>query len=264
MLVIPRAADGAKRKNNGLHVRVGAFIVSFLSEASAEEIGKMLKSYDLDIVGLTEVPRAPASQDLATAVGADYFVVGTISSGESEDKLKTIVCRTPLSPMSEIDLFAKDGFVTGGESTTHAETVVEGVRISIYCLHISEKPESIEKLIRHDGFRNDDADVVLAIGDFNARLSDPQMKLFQEHGFRPSWLDLKLDVQKCKTYDLLPGRGPNGEDRDEGVIDHITYRGRELKAVDGGIVSAKVGDSRPMSDHAMIWCELVIPMAPAR
>ena len=253
-------AHAARRSSAGLHVRVGAYNVSFLSEAPAGEIGQTLRSLNLDIIGLTEVPRSPASHDLAAAAGADHFVVGSISSGQSKDKLKTIVSRTPLGPMSEIDLLAKDGFVTGGESGTKAETVIDGVRISVYCLHISEKPESIDKLLRDKEFCADSADVVLAIGDFNARLTDPQMKRFQERGFRPSWIDLGIDVEKCKTYDMLPGRGPNGETRDEGVIDHITYRGRRVKVVDGGIVEAKTTKGASMSDHALIWTEFVIPL----
>lgn len=252
-------AHAARRSPAGLHVRVGAYNVSFLSEATAAEIGQMLKTFNLDIIGLTEVPRSPASHDLAAAAGADHFVVGTISSGQSKDKLKTIVSRTPLGPMSEIDLLAKDGFVTGGESGTKAVTNIDGVQISIYCLHISEKPESIEKLLRDKDFCADSADVVLAIGDFNARLTDPQMKRLQERGFRPSWIDLGIDVDKCKTYDMLPGRGPNGETRDEGVIDHITYRGRAVKIVDGGIVAARTTKGAPMSDHALIWTEFVVP-----
>lgn len=72
-------SHAAHRDSDGLHVRVGAYNVSFCSEASAAEIGKMLKSFDLDIVGLTEVPRAPVSGDLAAAVGAKHFVAGAIS-----------------------------------------------------------------------------------------------------------------------------------------------------------------------------------------
>ena len=111
------AAGAAHLEADGLHVRVGAYNVSFLSEASAAEIGQMLNGFDLDIVGLTEVPRAPASAALAAAIGVDHFVVGTISSGQSADKLKALVSRSPLSAMSEIDLSASQGgFVGGGGS----------------------------------------------------------------------------------------------------------------------------------------------------
>ena len=260
-------AQAAQSESDGLHIRVGAYNVSFFSEAPATEIGTMLESFDLDIAGLTETPRAPATSDIANATGANHFVAGTISSGQSADKLKGIVSHTPLSSASEINLSASQGgFVGGGESATHANTEIGGFNISVYCLHISDGVlEPMEKLLSNPGFASDDADVILVIGDFNAQLFHPQMELIMAEGFRPSWYDLDIDVSQTKTYDLLPGRGPGGITRDEGVIDHIMFKskdGIDVEAVQGGIFSAMTEQGDPMSDHAMIWAELVIHSTP--
>ena len=163
--------------------------------------------------------------------------------------------------MSEIDCSAATGgFVTGGESVTHAETVVQGVRISVYSPHISDGiVEPIQKLLGETGFQSDLADIILVMGDFNANLGTPQMELIQDQGFHSSWSDLKLNVRNTKTYDFIPGRGPNGETRNEGVIDNIMIKGKGVRAVDGGIVPAMTKKGKPMSDHTMIWAELVIP-----
>jgi hypothetical protein len=259
--------QAAHSEADGLHIRVGAYNVSFFSEASATEIGTMLESFDLDIAGLTETPRAPATSDIANAMGANYFVAGRISSGQSADKLKGIVSHTPLSSISEINLSASQGgFVGGGESATHANTTIGGFNISVYCLHISDGVmEPMEKLLSNPGFASDAADVILVIGDFNAQLFHPQMELMMAEGFRPSWYDLNIDVLQTKTYDLLPGRGPGGTTRDEGVIDHIMFKskdGIDVVAVQGGLFSATTEQGDPMSDHAMIWAELVIHSAP--
>lgn len=261
---ITQSIQAAQLEQDGLHVRVGAYNVSFFSEASANEIGTMLNSFNLDVVGLTEVPRAPATGDLAAAMQANHFVAGTISSGQSDDKLKSIVSHSSLSPMSEIDLSAaQGGFVGGGESATHANTQIAGIDISIYCLHISDGVlEPMQKLLSDPGFVSDDADAILVIGDFNAKLTDPQMQLLMDQGFRPSWSDLNIDISHLKTYDFIPGRGPNGQDRDEGVIDHIMFKGQGILAVEGGIVPAMTAQGNPMSDHAMIWAELVITTIP--
>lgn len=260
--VVASQCDAADRKGDSVHIRVAAYNVSFLSEASAAEIGEMLKKHDFDIVGLTEVPQSPATSELAKAMGAKYHVTGTISSGTSKDKLKAIVSRTPLGPMTEINCSAaQGGFVSGGESVTHADTEIEGIKVSIYCPHISDGiVEPMQKWLNDAGFQSDKADAVIAMGDFNANLDTPQMKLIQMRGFRDTWSDHQLDVRKAKTYDLMPGRGPKGEDRDEGVIDHIMIKGKRIKAVDGGIIAEMNKKGKPMSDHALIWAELVLPL----
>ena len=79
-----------------LHVRVAAYNVEFGKNASPEEIGKMFKPYDLDIIGFNEVPDGDWTARVGKVLGMKHTYVGKISSANHKDKYKSILSRTTL------------------------------------------------------------------------------------------------------------------------------------------------------------------------
>jgi maltose 6'-phosphate phosphatase len=91
---------------------------------------------------------------------------------------------------------------------------------------------------------------VIAMGDYNSHIGQPDLVVLEDVGLRSTWNDLTLDLAKLRT-------GDNFDPKDDyGVIDHIFYnRASGLKAVDGGIIELK----KPLSDHKPVWADLVFP-----
>ena len=76
------------------------------------------------------------------------------------------------------------------------------------------------------------------------------MKTVEGAGFRPTWIDLKIDVSKEFTYNA---QNPK---TNLGVIDHILYNtSAGAKVTDGGIIELK----NPLSDHKPVWAEIAFP-----
>jgi endonuclease/exonuclease/phosphatase (EEP) superfamily protein YafD len=59
---------------------------------------------------------------------------------------------------------------------------------------------------------------------------------------------LDIDVKKRRTYDAT-GKEPN-----EGVIDHIYLKGKDIKIVDGGIIEL----GKALSDHCPVWAGFMV------
>ena len=59
-----------------VHARVAAYNVEFGKNASPEEIGKMFKPYDLDIIGFNEVPDGDWTARVGKVLGMKHVYVG--------------------------------------------------------------------------------------------------------------------------------------------------------------------------------------------
>ena len=58
-VLLPDSLLFSAKSKEPISVRVAAYNVEFGKNASPEEIGRMFKPYNLDIIGFNEVPRKP-------------------------------------------------------------------------------------------------------------------------------------------------------------------------------------------------------------
>ena len=92
-----------------LHVRVAAYNVELGKNASPEEIGKMFKPYDLDIIGFNEVPDGDWTARVGKVLGMKHTYVGKISSANHKDKYKSILSRQPCRTRSSMNSVFSEG-----------------------------------------------------------------------------------------------------------------------------------------------------------
>ena len=79
----------ASESDKVINVRVAAYNVEFGKNASPEEIGRMFKPYNLDIIGFNEVPDGNWTARVGKVVGMKHTDVGKISSANHKDKYKS-------------------------------------------------------------------------------------------------------------------------------------------------------------------------------
>ena len=113
-----------------LHVRVAAYNVEFGKNASPEEIGKMFKPYDLDIIGFNEVPDGDWTARVGKVLDMKHTYVGKISSANHKDKYKSILSRTTLQDTIEHELSVQRRRSWNPASVVQAVTQIEGIPVS--------------------------------------------------------------------------------------------------------------------------------------
>ena len=125
-----------------ISVRVAAYNVEFGKNASPEEIGKMFKPYNLDIIGFNEVPDGDWTDRVGKVLGMKHTYVGKISSANHKDKYKSILSRIPLRSTVEHDLTVQRKRSWNPASVVRAITQINGIPISFYSLHICRSTDS--------------------------------------------------------------------------------------------------------------------------
>ncbi|WP_407678102.1 endonuclease/exonuclease/phosphatase family protein [Candidatus Seribacter sulfatis] len=245
----------ANESQGSILIRVAAYNVEFGKNATPEEIGKMFKPYNFDIIGFNEVPDGDWTARVGKVVGMKHIYVGKISSANHRDKYKSILSRTPLQRAVEHDLTVQRKRSWNPASVVQAITQIDGVPISFYSLHICRSTDNHKTghayRLANEVLPKDKTDRVIVLGDFNNNMGDTAMKMLEASGYKPTWKDLKVDVSKEFTYNALKPEQPNA-----GVIDHIFYNNLpRTKVIDGGIIELK----KPLSDHKPVWAELAFP-----
>ena len=231
-------------------VRVAAYNVEFGKNASPEEIGAMLRPYDLDVIGFCEAPDGEWTCRVGKVLGMRYAYVGKVSSANHKDKYKTILSRTPLEETREHLLNAGKGW--NPASTVRAVTTIRGIRVAFYSLHIcaSGKDDGHAHLLATEVLPKETAERIIVVGDFNNELGDPAVDTILGSGMNLTWKDLRMDLSGLATYNALKPQ------YNEGVIDHIFYNTASGgKTARGGIIELK----KPLSDHKPVWAEIVFP-----
>jgi exonuclease III len=239
-----------------VQLRVAAYNVEVSRSATAQEIGLMLKAYDLDVVSFSEAPGGNWTQEVGAVMGLEHVVVGKYSTAGHDDKYKTILSRTPLYGSEEIIM------VDTLHTATKAMTKVGNQEFAIYSVHfpvasgsqayIDETTNKIQTLVDYLKV-NQPKETSIVMGDFNFNPSHVNKKnmyheMFVEIGLDNSWNDLGIDVTKQNTYNALkPEDEGNGD-----VIDHIMYNHSVLNAVEGEIIQLV----KPLSDHKPVWAVL--------
>jgi endonuclease/exonuclease/phosphatase family metal-dependent hydrolase len=183
-------------------------------------------------------------------VGMEHAFVGAISSANHKDKYKSILSRWPLIHTEEIRLEVDGGW--NPASVVAGEVDVHGIPVLFHSLHIcscglanGHARQLAETVLGAKADR-----CAIAVGDFNSRLGDEDMKTLVEAGFRSAWQDLPLDLAGLYTYNAFDPQ------INYGVIDHIVYaHASGIRAVAGGIIELP----KPLADHKPIWAEIALP-----
>ena len=125
-----------------ISVRVAAYNVEYGKNASPEEIGRMFKPYNFDIIGFNEVPDGDWTARVGRILGMNYNYVGKISSANHKDKYKSILSRTPLQSSVEHELTVKRKRSWNPASVVQVVTQINGLPISFYSLHICRSTDN--------------------------------------------------------------------------------------------------------------------------
>lgn len=240
-----------------IHVRVAAYNVEFGKNATPEDIGKMFKPYNLDIIGFNEVPDGDWTARVGKVLNMRHTYVGKISSANHKDKYKSILSRTPLQETVEYELTVERRRSWNPASVVKAVTKIDGVEVAVFSLHVCRSTDSHRTghayRLAHEVLPKEKTDRVIVLGDFNNNMGDTAMNTLEESGLRPTWKDLAIDVSEEFTYNALKPEQPKA-----GVIDHIFYNtGSKAITKIGGIIELK----KPLSDHKPVWAEIVFPQA---
>jgi maltose 6'-phosphate phosphatase len=237
-----------------ISVRVAAYNVEFGKNASPEEIGKMFKPYNLDIIGFNEVPDGDWTARVGRVLSMKYTYVGKISSANHKDKYKSILSRKPLQSTVEHELTVQRKRSWNPASVVQAVTQINGIPISFYSLHICRSSDS-DKMghayrLANEILPKDKTDRIIVLGDFNNEMGDHALNKIEQAGMRATWEDLKIDVSKEFTYNALDPT------KNHGVIDHIFYSTKsKAEVTEGGIIELK----KALSDHKPVWAEFSFP-----
>ena len=240
--------------NGSISVRVAAYNVEFGKNASPEEIGKMFKPYNLDIIGFNEVPDGDWTARVGRVLGMKHTYVGKISSANHKDKYKSILSRTSLQRTVEHELTVKRKRSWNPASVVQAVTQIDGIPISFYSLHICRSTDSHNTghayRLANEILPKDKTERIIVLGDFNNEVGDLALKKIEKTGMRATWEDLKIDVSKEFTYNALDPK------KNSGVIDHIFYSTKtKAEVTEGGMIELK----KPLSDHKPVWAEFSFP-----
>ena len=243
---------GASNTDKTVRVRVAAYNVEFGKNASPEEIGKMFKPYDLDIIGFNEVPDGDWTARVGKVLGMKHTYVGKISSANHKDKYKSILSRTTLQDTIEHELSVQRRRSWNPASVVQAVTQIKGIPVSFYSLHICRSTDSQKTghayRLANEILPKDKTDRIILLGDFNNEMGDHALQAIEKAGMRATWEDLKIDFSKEFTYNALKPKQPN-----LGVIDHIFYNTKSRANVkEGGIIELQ----KPLSDHKPVWAEI--------
>jgi len=112
-----------------VQLRVAAYNVEVSRSATAQEIGLMLKAYDLDVVSFSEAPEGNWTQEVDAAMGLEHVLVGKYSTAGHGDKYKTILSRTLIYDSEEIMM------VDTLHTATKVTTKVGIQELAIYSVH---------------------------------------------------------------------------------------------------------------------------------
>lgn len=232
-----------------IRVRGACYNVEFGRSTTPEQVGEMLKPYNLDIIGLNEVPGGDWTARVGRVLEMEHSYVGKVSSANHKDKYKSILSRTPLDG-SEEHMLTGRGW--NPASVVRATTEIAGATFAFYSLHIckSGANDGHAHSLATKVLRAEETERVIVVGDYNNNIGDAAMETVEGAGFRPTWNDLKIDLSKEFTYNA------QNPEKSLGVIDHILYKNLSgTRATDGGIIELEM----PLSDHKPIWAEIIFP-----
>ncbi len=238
-------------------IRVAAWNIEFFDKGSPKEIAEVFHPLNLDIIAIEEIPAKagyPTSGDLVQALnllerqGRSSRVwkafTGTIGSGLDDRKFKAILSHLPMSKKGEIALPSAECWKGG--SAVHADLKISGIAVTALALHVPGIPENKQRMIDSPVIINNQSEVLIAMGDYNEKLGGPGDKILRKAGFKPVWDSININLSEIKTHDILK------DHVNSGVIDHIYYKGNNVRVTNGGVLKLH----KPLSNHYPVWAEL--------
>lgn len=247
------------RDSNTVRFRIVAYNVAAGQWTTPQELALSIKHIDADIMLLNEVPKVNEGENiddwsylLAKHLGMEHVHVGTVSSanhksprwgditGHYGGKFKSILSRTPLTNPDEFEL---EGKGWSPASAVRVETVISGLRLVLYSLHLpgaEEWSESKHKRLADIILSRDPLANVILGGDFNEPTDSNVLLTLQ------SVLDMKNMIN------------PHS-------IDHILYSAMSpIKCLESGLSWGTSGNSPSgyLSDHPWVWCDVQITTSP--
>ena len=202
--------------NGSISVRVAAYNVEFGKNASPEEIGRMFKPYNLDIIGFNEVPDGDWTARVGKGLGMKYTYVGKISSANHKDKYKSILSRTPLQSTVEHELTVERKRSWNPASVVQAVTQDKRHSISFYSLHICRSTDSHNTghayRLANEILPKDKTDRIIVLGDFNNEMGDHALKKIEQAGMRATW---RGSQNRCFQRIYLQCTGSHKEQRSD-------------------------------------------------
>ena len=259
---------------SGLQVRMGSYNVLFGIWAEPERIGEMFKPYQLDIIAFNEAPAGDWTSRVGRVLGMPYAYVGKISSANHKDKYKSILSRTPIGNHREFAIQAKGW---SPASVVSADTIIHGIPFTILSTHIPGRPYVSENaegsaaaliadsILPTFGNRN-----LVLLGDLNSLEGDAPLEQLKHQRLRSAWNDLEINTTRLSSHKHIESG------TESGVIDHIYFRLKNAKAIEGGIIYNAFNPpneqksmpryrsdwqqyGKPLSDHRPIWVNLELP-----
>lgn len=264
--------------NVNVRLRMGEYNVLFGLWGTPEDIGRMFKPYNIDVLCFNEVPNDDWTERVGRVIGLEHIYVGEHSSGNHKNKYKSILSRYPLYNKKEI-VVVSDGWHS---SVVSATIKVKGIPIRILSTHIpgaNRMQGSASNFIATSVIKHNENTFLL--GDLNNTLRDGVLDCFGDNGMISNWDALGMDVTNMSTCKDL--------ENDDGVIDHIFFKGSPttgIRVVRGGIILDAYNDGnvdkemsendnsccasaierkrtwyglgKPLSDHLPIWTEFII------
>ena len=190
-VLLPVSLLFSAKSKEPISVRVAAYNVEFGKNASPEEIGRMFKPYNLDIIGFNEVPDGDWTARVGKVVGMKHTYVGKISSANHKDKYKSILSRTPLQSTVEHELTVQRKRSWNPSSVVQAVTQINGIPISFYSLHICRSTDSDKTghayRLANEILAKDKTDRIIVLGDFNNEMGDNALEKIENAGMRATW-----------------------------------------------------------------------------
>ena len=255
-------------------LRVAAYNVLFGNWAEAERVGEMFLPYKLDVIAFSEVPDGDWTARAGRVLDMNYAYVGAISSADHKDKHKSILCRTPIGNFREFEINAKGW---SPASVVCADTIIRGVPLTVLSTHIPGRPYvtdnaegSAAEVLVKSVFPQITANNLVLMGDLNNIVGDEALKRIESLSLRSTWGDLDIDTKRLSTHKHIESG------TESGVIDHIYFKAKGAKAVDGGVIYNAFNPpdehkqmpryrsdwrqyGKPLSDHRPIWASLELP-----
>lgn len=251
-------------------IRVAAYNVLFGIWAEPETVGEMLKAYDLDIIGFSEVPEGDWTERVGKKIGMNYSYVGNISSANHKDKFKSILSRAPLLDPHEIEITA-EGWSPA--SLVGAKTKIKGISILVYSTHIPGRaaPDNSAASFIADSVipkSIQTANHVILLGDLNNRPGEAPLDELHQKGMRSIWDDLGFKTKSLSTHHHIE------TGKESGIIDHIYFdTPSNTRVIQGGIIYNAFNSphsnksmsrykkewiqyGKPLSDHRPVWAVL--------
>ena len=246
-------------------VRLAAYNVLFGIWAEPETVGEMFKPYDLDVIGFSEVPNGDWTARVGRILKMEHAYVGEISSANHQDKFKSILSRTPLTNLHEIELTSHEGWSPA--SLVGAKTLVRGLPILVYSTHIPGHPDtegSAAEFISQSVIPKalEMAKNLVILGDLNNVPGDSSLASIEDAGMRSMWTDLGNDTAKLSSHQHIESG------TESGVIDHIYFSiASRAKATGGGVIYNAFNPpdtDKEMPNYKVSWKQYGKPLSDHR